>query len=172
MQRIEFDSLELETLTDPTPEQVFQIGELAEDAFLRFGHYREFISSLVSEQGVITGVIVDRSRGDRIVGFLLLGLIPKLDEYIADVLAIALARAYRGQGLGKELMDWAFAILNKIRRHKTISELRLTVAPDNNMAVKLFRRYGFSFDQTTDLGDYPSGVKAAYMKIFLEDQLP
>ncbi len=164
MVQLNFDYLEIETLTDPSPREIRQIGAIAENAFQRFGHYRDFIASLVSKQGVITGLLVDRSEDDRIVGFLLLGLFPEDGKFIADVLAIALLRMYRGVGLGKDLMEWAFALLNNISLRKRISEVRLTVAPDNERAVRLFTRYGFSFDRESDLGTYPSGVKAVYMK--------
>jgi ribosomal protein S18 acetylase RimI-like enzyme len=164
---IDLSELEIETLINPDVEQIATIGDLAEDAFLRFGHYRGFISSLVSEQGVVTAILIDRSKNNKIVGFLLLGFIPGLEGYTADILAVALHKDYRGYKLGRNLLDWCFDILNKVSKHKTLKELRLTVAQDNVMAVKLFTRYGFTFDISSNLGKYPSGVEATYMKIQL-----
>ena len=97
----------------------------------------------------------------------MLGFIPGGEGYIADILAVALHKDYRGYKLGRDLLDWCFDILNKVSKHKIIKELRLTVAPDNVMAVKLFTRYGFAFDITSNLGKYPSGIEATYMKIQL-----
>ncbi len=158
--------LKVTILEEPSPKDYLQIGELAELSFIRFGHYREFITALVRERGVVTVIIREPVRQDDIVGFLLLGFIPVAGSYIADIMAIALEEAYQGRGLGKQLMDWAMEAVERVSRSKEVRELRLTVAHDNKPAVSLFRRYGFAFDRTTDLGNYPSGVPASSMKVY------
>ncbi|MBU1239763.1 GNAT family N-acetyltransferase [Myxococcota bacterium] len=172
MTHVNPDTLEVSILAPYNNTDLFQIGELAEDAFIRFGHYREFISALVKERGVITAVIRDPERDDDIIGFLLLGFIPVGGVFIADIMAIALEEGYRFQGLGKKLLDWAFETIQKVSLSKQVKELRLTVAQDNHPAVSLFKQYGFSFDRTGHLGNYPSGITASSMKIqFIDDEL-
>ena len=165
------DRLRLITLEKPKAAQISQIGELAEEAFLRFGHYRDFISGLVKDRGVVTAIIVDAEKSDEILGFILLGFIPVGGEFIADILAIALKEGYRGLGIGRRLMDWSFDLVNRFALSKVVKELRLTVAPDNERAVKLFKRYGFVFEKGPQLGTYPSGVQAVYMKVYFSDEL-
>ncbi|MBN2724793.1 MAG: GNAT family N-acetyltransferase [Deltaproteobacteria bacterium] len=146
-----------------------EIGEISEDAFIRFGHYRDFISSLAAdEEGVITSGMKDNGK---LVGFILTGFLPanidNKDGIIADILAIALIPDYRYMGLGKELMEWALDLVDSIRDYKDIFYVRLTVAPDNVPAVSLFERFGFEFDIST-IGSYPTGVDAVYMKKYFD----
>jgi ribosomal protein S18 acetylase RimI-like enzyme len=154
---------EIRTLSYPTEEDIAAIGDMAEDSFIRFGHYREFISSLVTEDGVITGVLIDNTQDEKIAGFLLLGFHLTTEYYLADILAIALDPDYRGKKLGTRLMGWCLDILNKMSEKKLVKEVKLTVARDNKAAVHLFKNFGFAFDPA-NIGEYSSGVPASYMR--------
>ncbi|MBU1381101.1 GNAT family N-acetyltransferase [Myxococcota bacterium] len=156
------NTLKLRILKNAKAEELAEIGEISQEAFLRFGDYRDFISDLASdEDGVFTAMLIDV---DRIAGFILVGFMnTKTGGLIADILAIALKPDYRYMGLGEELMSWAMDLVNTIHKTRNILYARLTVAPDNEPAVKLFRKFGFEFDGS-DIGVYSTGVPAAYMK--------
>ena len=169
VKKINPNHLEIKTLINPKKSEISEIGRLAEEAFIRFGHYNKFISDLLTQSNVITGVLIDKDRDDLMAGFILLGYIKRDDEsVIVDILAIALEVEYRGQNFGRKLLNWAYTGISNSIKHTNIVEIRLTVAPDNEMAVKLFKRFGFEFVKH-DIGEYPTGVEARYMVLRLDE---
>ena len=142
-----------------------QVIELAQEAFLRFGEYREFIGRLMVREDVYTGLLIDTSvKEDDVAGFVQVGLIP--DEQgcpHGNILAIALAPAYRYKKLGPVLLEWAIESIQKVHQSTPVKEIQLTVAPDNEPAVRLFTRYGFGFIPEDDTHYYASGVQACEM---------
>jgi ribosomal protein S18 acetylase RimI-like enzyme len=78
--------------------------------------------------GTITARLFDESnRGYGYVG-------PDVPE-----LGMAISPSYRGQGIGTALMKALFDELKK----RGISRVSLSVDPNNEAAVKLYRRFGF-----------------------------
>ncbi len=149
------------------------VTELAQEAFLRFGEYREFIGRLMVRDDVITGMLLDpRLSGDDLAGFVQVGLIPD-DEgrILGNILAIALAPPHRFQGLGPVLLRWAIDQIQYLHQSTPMKCMQLTVAPDNAPAVRLFTRFGFDFAPEEVEHHYASGVRACDMirPIFLPD---
>ncbi len=72
---------------------------------------------------------------------------------------LAIAKKYRGQGLGKELLATS---LEKVK--DTAKEIILTVAPENELAIKLYQNFGF---EKTDFSqaEYGSGQDRIIMKL-------
>jgi ribosomal protein S18 acetylase RimI-like enzyme len=153
---------EIKPLINPELQEIDLIGDLAQDAFIRFGDYKEFISQLVLEKNVITGVCIDTHEKDKIIGFILIGFIKNDPFYESEILAIALEKPYRGKKIGGTLLEWCIKVLSDSNLSISVDKVKLTVARDNYQAVKLFKNFGFEFEDI-DIGDYPTGVKASYM---------
>jgi ribosomal protein S18 acetylase RimI-like enzyme len=54
-------------------------------------------------------------------------------------LTLAVARAYRARGIGSAIL----AVLIETARTQAVSQLSLSVEPDNHAAVQLYERHGF-----------------------------
>ncbi|MDA3864058.1 MAG: N-acetyltransferase [Deltaproteobacteria bacterium] len=158
----------IKTLLIRNEPQIKIIGELAEEAFIRFGHYRDFISELVWKENVITSIIVNKRDDQDIIGFLVLGFFYEDSDKIpkglyADILAIAIDEIYRNRGLGNQLLKWCLELIeNLCLAGDKVNCIKLTVAPDNQNAVALFRKFGFEFEHE-EIGEYATGVEAKYM---------
>jgi len=152
------------------------VTELAQEAFLRFGEYREFIGRLMVRDDVITGMLLDPTRpGDDLAGFVQVGLIPDEEgRILGNILAIALAPSYRHQGLGPVLLRWAIAQIQHLHGSNPMKCVQLTVAPDNEPAVRMFTRFGFTFVPEEAEHYYASGVRACDMSrpVFLQGEDP
>lgn len=68
-------------------------------------------------------------------------LLTRSGSHAGRLYSIAVAPAFRGQGLGKRLLDDVVAQA----RERACRELRLEVRQDNEAAIRLYRDYGFSF---------------------------
>ena len=75
----------------------------------------------------------------------------RVEKHIGS-LAIALAKEYRGQGLGKLLMNTV--IDEAIKELKDLEIIRLTVYAQNKVAQGLYKKFGFK-----EYGVLPKGVK-------------
>ncbi|MCB1561699.1 MAG: ribosomal protein S18-alanine N-acetyltransferase [Xanthomonadales bacterium] len=67
-------------------------------------------------------------------------LLTRSGSHAGRLYSIAVAPAFRGQGLGKRLLDDVAAQA----RARGCRELRLEVREDNETAIRLYRNYGFS----------------------------
>ena len=83
--------------------------------------------------------------GGRIVGFgaLVLNVVP-CRGYIAKIEDMVIDEKYRGQGLGKKLMQE----LIKIAKKKKIKIVNLTSRPKRVGAIKLYKSLGFKLLET------------------------
>lgn len=66
-------------------------------------------------------------------------LLTRSGSRAARLYSIAVAPAFRGQGMGRRLLDDVVAQA----RARGCDELRLEVRPDNEAAIRLYRDYGF-----------------------------
>jgi ribosomal protein S18 acetylase RimI-like enzyme len=152
------------------------VTELAQEAFLRFGEYREFIGRLMVREDVVTGLLVEPGHAEgELAGFIQVGLIPDEDgRVMGNILAIALAPRCRFQGLGPLLLRWAIEQIQHLHQNTPMKSIQLTVAPDNEAAVRLFTRFGFSFVKDEVEHHYASGVQACDMcrPVFLPNEEP
>ncbi|GAB6100260.1 hypothetical protein JCM16358_21390 [Halanaerocella petrolearia] len=57
----------------------------------------------------------------------------------AYLYGLAIVEEFQGQGLGKRLLDYSLEQLQQLG----ITNVELTVDPDNHPAIKLYRKFGF-----------------------------
>ncbi len=148
------------------------VTELAHSSFTRFGEYRDFIGQLMLYDGIPTGMLLDSAcaEGEDVAGFVIVGIVPlgKGNQMQGNILAIALAEPYRYKNLGGYLLQQGISLIqDKSQKfyylYGNIDAIGLTVAPDNEPAVKLFTRFGFTFVPETEKHYYASGVQACEM---------
>ncbi|HPF73356.1 MAG: ribosomal protein S18-alanine N-acetyltransferase [Rhodanobacteraceae bacterium] len=70
-------------------------------------------------------------------------LLTRSGSQAARLYSIAVAPAFRGQGMGRQLLDDVVAQA----RARGCNELRLEVRQDNEPAIRLYREYGFQFTE-------------------------
>jgi len=61
-------------------------------------------------------------------------------KHIGNIFGVYVTREYRGQGVGKKLMD---SVLTQIQKSKDVVKIKLSVNPEQKAAVKLYQNYGF-----------------------------
>jgi ribosomal-protein-alanine N-acetyltransferase len=140
-------------LRPATPADHGWIRALSGEVYRSLGDYATIIGSWLDHPGVLIEVDVTATGEPR--GFLLIGFV---DGY-ADLLAIAVAVAHQGRGLGGGLLAHAVALAHQ----RGAAELRLTVADSNPRAQALFRRSGFAV-LAEDHGRYDGGQRAIRMR--------
>jgi mycothiol synthase len=86
-------------------------------------------------------LVASADRPDEPVGFARTTLMPPdaSGRPVGEVRAIGLLPAWRGRGLGRELLRWSIAHL----RSKGAGIVVLSVEAENDRAVELYRRHGF-----------------------------
>jgi ribosomal protein S18 acetylase RimI-like enzyme len=142
---------------------------LAGSAFSAFGNYGKLLRGWSDEPGVHT--YVARNEKER-VGFVMLGFYYADHERRAvygDVLAIAVAPGFRGQGLGRLLLRHAVEMAYQARRSLDVRDVRLSVADTNLAAQKLFMSEGFSEGHEVR-GRYDGGQEAIRMVLHLDTE--
>jgi [ribosomal protein S18]-alanine N-acetyltransferase len=117
------------------PEDSAAVAALHREDFARPWTDGEFASLLAQDAVFGFAARPVGSRGGAFAGFVLARL--AADE--AEILTIAVARAHRRQGLGRELMD---AVLRELHRERAAT-LFLEVDETNAPALALYRRLGF-----------------------------
>ena len=136
------------------------IRSVAERVFSHFGDYGRILPGWLLHEGVLTHVA---ELDDRPLGYTMLGFYPVTrGEYVADLLAIAVAPAHQGAGIGRQLLEHAIAQARAARRRLPIREMRLSVADSNARARRLFVQLGFRLMQG-DHGLYDGGQIALHM---------
>ncbi|MEZ4366067.1 MAG: GNAT family N-acetyltransferase [Kofleriaceae bacterium] len=81
---------------------------------------------------------------------------------VADLLALGVVARFRGQGLGRALLEHAVAAAGRAAPSQGIDALRLTVAADNLGAQQLYAEAGFVLVDAPAAA-YPSGTPARLM---------
>lgn len=82
--------------------------------------------------------------------------------YVADLLALAVHPQFQRQGVGRALLEHAIQVAALASRRGRVSELRLTVADDNQVGLRLYQRAGFRILEE-DHGSYDGGQRAIRM---------
>ena len=82
--------------------------------------------------------------------------------YVADLLAIAVARGHQRQGIGTRLLEHAIHLAGVVGDASRVSEIRRTVSETNAVGQRFFSAHGFQvMDQ--DHGRYDRGQRAIRM---------
>jgi ribosomal-protein-alanine N-acetyltransferase len=84
------------------------------------------------------------------------------EEGTAYLYGLAVDKDYRGQGIGKKLLDGS---LNKLKEHK-INKVELTVDPDNKVAINLYQQFDFE-KIAYHKAEYGAGEDRVIMKLSL-----
>lgn len=142
------------------PEDVGFVRTVAVQVFAHLGDYGRILPSWLLHDGVLTHIAEEDGNA---VGYTMLGFypIPK-DEFVADLLAIAISPNAQGRGIGRRLLEHAIAQAQAAQKKLKVQELRLSVADSNFRARKLFESAGFRF-VTGDHGYYDGGQLALHM---------
>ena len=61
-------------------------------------------------------------------------------KHIANIFGVYIKKEYRGQGVGKKLIESA---LQMIQDDENVSKIKLTVNAEQKAAIKLYTTYGF-----------------------------
>jgi RimJ/RimL family protein N-acetyltransferase len=61
-------------------------------------------------------------------------------KHIGNIFGVYVTREYRGKGVGKKLMD---IVLAQVQKSKDVVKIKLTVNPEQKVAVKLYQNCGF-----------------------------
>jgi len=146
------------------PRDVDFVRRVAIDVFSHFGDYGRILPTWLLHDGVLTHVAEDERSGALVaVGYTMLGFYPvPRDEFVADLLAIAVAPSAQGRGVGKQLLDHAIEHALAAKRRLKLRELRLSVADTNERARQLFEQRGFRLIEG-DHGWYDGGQMALHM---------
>ncbi len=61
-------------------------------------------------------------------------------KHIANIFGVYVKKEYRGQGIGKKLIE---NVLASVQNGQSIIKIRLTVNPEQKVAFNLYRSHGF-----------------------------
>lgn len=140
------------------------IAELGARAFADLGDYHEVLPAWLRQPNVAAWVDDPTPRrGFTMIAFYRDDL---TGERVADLLAITVAPAWRGRGLGQALLLHAIAVARAAGAAAPLTELRLCVAEHNVAAQTMYRRAGFGFVEL-DVGRYAAGQRARRMALAL-----
>lgn len=136
------------------------VRQVATAVFSHLGDYGRILPTWLLHDGVITHLA---ERGEVPVGYTMLGFYPiPRDQFVADLLAIAVAPAAQGRGAGRQLLGHALDHVRAAQRRLPLRELRLSVAETNARARGLFVGQGFRVI-AGDHGFYDGGQLALHM---------
>jgi ribosomal protein S18 acetylase RimI-like enzyme len=139
------------------------IGSLAAQAFATYGDYGPLLLDWFATPGV-EGTIAE--SGGQPVGLTLLAFVADPEapaQWVADLLAIAVAPEVRQRGIGRRLLEAAAARAREAARRWPVRALRLSVAEENAPARALFESAGFTYSGREDRF-YPRGQRARHMR--------
>lgn len=60
--------------------------------------------------------------------------------HVIDIFGVYVSREYRGQGVGKKLIE---GVLTEVQKSRGIKKIKLTISPEQKAAVNLYQQYGF-----------------------------
>lgn len=155
------------------------VRRVAEQVLAPYGDYGPILPYWLLQDGVFTHIAESREGP---LGYTMLGFFPvgaprqhplslfgpdstrEADEgAAADLLAIAVARAAQGRGVGRLLLEHVFKqVVAAARRRMNVLEVRLSVADTNVRARRLFEDFGFELVQG-DHGRYDGGQRVLHM---------
>jgi ribosomal protein S18 acetylase RimI-like enzyme len=98
-------------------------------------------------------------------GFVLLGFYELAESprtFVAELVALAVAPRHQRQGVGRALLHHAIRVAELADRRIGVSEMRLTMAEENEAGRRLYLSTGFDFLEG-DFGSYDGGQRAVRM---------
>lgn len=136
-------------------EDLETIAELDEQIYVleKPWSYQEFLDCFNEETGVFFTAVSDTGQ---IIGYSLYNMLTKTQ---AELLANTVVPQYRGLGIGKALLE---ARLNHIDANPRVKKTILQTRTDNDIVIKLYKKYGFDFNKVLK-NYYRPGVDAFEM---------
>jgi len=144
------------------------IADVAADVYGDLGDYGSIIRSWLAHPGVLTNLDEEPSPSRPAPpvarGFTLVGFYEPSDSgpYVADLLAIAVARPHQRLGVGTALLEHAIHLASLGAHADGEIEMRLTVAETNQVGRRFFASFGFRI-LDEDHGHYDGGQRAIRM---------
>ena len=99
----------------------------------------------------------------KVVGFVSYGDFRDLDKRESEIIALYVLKSYYGKGVGQQLMQAAFAVLDGYQ------EIILWFLEDNKRAIAFYEKMGLVFDgqeKVIDLGKAVKEKRMIYMRNF------
>jgi ribosomal protein S18 acetylase RimI-like enzyme len=143
-----------------TPEDIDFVQQIAGEVFTLYGDYRKLLPRWFQTAGVMTSL---SERDGEKTGYVMLAFFREGRALVGDVLAIAVAPAFQGQGVGRMLLQHAVTVCEQVGEHTPVRAMRLSVADTNERAQKLFTSFGFVRIEG-DFGKYEGGQQALHME--------
>jgi ribosomal protein S18 acetylase RimI-like enzyme len=137
---------------------------VAAEVYGDLGDYAAIIPPWLDHPGVM-GWVAETDGATAIArGFCLLGFYAVDDGRgaIAELVALAVAPPFQGNGIGRALLDHAIAMAEQACHRVERAEMRLTVAADNSVGLHLYETTGFELIDG-DHGTYDQGQAAIRM---------
>ncbi len=134
------------------------VRSLSGTAFARFGRYESVLPRMVGASGVHT--FIAEVEGTP-CGFAMVEVVARAGWLDADLVAIAVRRESRGEGIGRMLLAHAEQFVSGLT-HGAGAMMRLCVADDNAPARSLFESGGFEVSDPL-YGWYPGGQRTIAM---------
>jgi len=154
------------------PDDLPFLRSLALEAFSIYGDYETILTDFFLSKGVHTYVVEEtRNRLAVPVGILMMVIRkPKRrDPYFAEIVAIAVERAYRGNGSGSRMVEFAKQWPLRFSGEISIPEVHLSVAETNAQGLSFFERHGFEILRK-EPWNYPAGQGALRMRYVLKNR--
>ncbi len=128
--------LEIERVSFPSPwPRDYLAQHLGDDGFVVIEHEGRVIGYTVI--GIKIPSFLERL--ERRTRALLTGQEPQEPPPVGHILNIAVDPAFRGQGLGKRLLEYALQYCRRLGA----DQVELEVRTDNEIAIALYQKYGF-----------------------------
>lgn len=152
------ESVVVEIVTDPTPTVIEAVAALEESTFGR-GGLNEWHLPVIARRGRL---YIARVGETEMVGAA--SLIRSWEDSAAFLFDLVVEREWRRRGVGRRLMT---AIVEGLKTDG-IRRLELTVAPENDAALALYR--GFGLNETAFFPqEYGGGMDRVMLTLVLED---
>jgi ribosomal protein S18 acetylase RimI-like enzyme len=146
---------------------------LSRDSFSPYGHYDLSIARWFLTPGTCTFVCEKEANGKVCCGFIMFALMSEIRrgvqdeqdrETVLEIMAIAVSKEYRRQGIGSELIKFVKQFNEDSPAGGKRMKIRLSVAETNQAGRSFFEKCGFRVvAQAPWL--YPAGQKALRMEL-------
>ncbi|HED00033.1 MAG TPA: N-acetyltransferase [Proteobacteria bacterium] len=146
---------------------------LSRDAFSPYGHYDLSIAKWFLTPGTYTFVCEREVNGKVCCGFIMFALMSEMrrgvqdeqdGETVLEIMAIAVSKECRRQGIGTELIRFARQFNQNLAAGGKPMKIRLSVAETNQAGRSFFEKRGFRVVAEAPWR-YPAGQKALRMEL-------
>jgi ribosomal protein S18 acetylase RimI-like enzyme len=153
------------------PDDLPFIRSLSIEAFSVYGDYETILTDFFVSKGVYTFVAEEICKDAAIPAGILMMVIRKRKwrrPYFAEIIAIAVERAFQRQGIGSRMIEfakrWPLCFSGQI----FVPEVHLSVAESNAGGHAFFQNHGFEVFQKEPWA-YPAGQTALRMRFLVKN---